>query len=83
MYDLLRLSLTKLIIADKRYVIKVQLCLFDDGHFESPIPCKLIAKKHGVIAKIHTFQMNTSYFICDGIHFIHNLQESPPKCVVQ
>ena len=68
MYDLLRLSLTKLIIADKFDVIKVQLCLFDDGHFESPIPCKLIAKKHGVIAKIHTFQMNTSQIFCVSIH---------------
>ena len=71
MYNLICLALIELIIADQFNVIKVSLCLFDDGHFKSPISGKLVAKKHRVIAKVRTFQMNTSLIISVGIHITH------------
>lgn len=68
MYDLICLSLIELIITYQLDVIKVQRCLFDDGHFKCPISGKLVAQKHRVIAKINTFQMNTSQSFCVCIH---------------
>ena len=59
MYDFICLPLVEFIITDKLNVIKVLLCLLDDGHFKGSVSCKLISKKHRIIAKVHTFQMNT------------------------